>query len=144
METYYNIPQFFANFQKKSPVSMADLETSVKQHLNLLIMTRIRSYRFDENYGTIIWERDFESTIYTSSGEWCEAIKMQLYETIRTFEHRVVVEPNDVRVEDQRIENRSEKCIQITVNGWLKDYQKSEFKVEFLMNVSPLITLEVK
>ena len=140
---YYKIPQSFSNMIKGKALEKTTLELSVKQHLNLLVMNRVGSFRYDENYGSIILEKDFESTIYTSPSAWCQSIQIQLSEAVKMYEKRLAKDSIALNVEEYRTKDSYEKSIQITVKGTLLDYWNSPLEIKFLLNVSPILSLTV-
>lgn len=144
METlFYKIPQSFSSIIKGKPLEKTTMELSVKQHLNLLVMNRVGSFRYDENYGSIILEKDFESTIYTSPAAWCQSIEIQLSEAVKKYEKRLSKDSISLNVEEYKADGSNEKSIQITIKGELLDYWKSPLEIRFLMNVSPILSLTV-
>lgn len=147
MNSYYSIPQLFTDILKGETARKVDLEDSVKQHINLLVLSRLSSYRYDESFGAAIWEKDFEAVIFTNTYEWCQEVANQLYEAITTFEKRVIVERGEVEVTpynyEEDTQRRAERCIKIIVNGKLNTFSRPTFEeITFLMNVSPLVKLD--
>lgn len=57
----YSLPIRFEELSKKNPkYPKIKLEQSIRQHIYLILTTRFGSYRFDPNYGCVLWEHDFE------------------------------------------------------------------------------------
>jgi predicted component of type VI protein secretion system len=142
-KNYYEIPQSFSAIIKGKTPEKTTIEISVKQHLNLLVMNRVGSFRYDENYGSIILEKDFESTIYTSPAAWCQSIETQLSEVVKKYEKRLSEDSISLNVEEYKSDGSNEKSIQITIKGTLLDYWNSPLEIKFLMNVSPILSLTV-
>lgn len=66
---------------------MCSLTESIAQHLHLLITTYYGECKFDENFGSPIWEADFENI--TSINVWRSKTGKELEEVIKRYEKRL-------------------------------------------------------
>lgn len=67
---------------------MCSLTESIAQHLHLLVTTYYGECKFDENFGSPIWEADFENI--TSINVWRNKTGKELEDVIRSYEKRLV------------------------------------------------------
>lgn len=67
---------------------MCSLTESIAQHLHLLVTTYYGECKFDENFGSPIWEADFENI--TSINVWRNKTGKELEDVIRMYEKRLV------------------------------------------------------
>jgi phage baseplate assembly protein W len=65
------------------------LESSIDDHLYLLITTQFREARFDPKFGSIIWEEDFTATSESKENDWTESIYRSVKDGIRQYEPRL-------------------------------------------------------
>lgn len=87
----YQIPLNFTPFfdEKEGSLEKCSEIESVDQHIDLLITTYQGEHIFDKNYGTAIWELDFE---HIGSVEvWKEDFSKYLSEAITQYEPRISI-----------------------------------------------------
>ena len=114
MADFYSIPlSFIGLFEQKDQNLQVPTEESLRQHISLIITTRLGDFRFDPTYGCKIWEVDF--VVPSNLNTWKDEIKESLEEAILTHEKRIeqidrfVVrvergDPNGIRRINQRLE----------------------------------------
>ena len=64
------------------------LTESIAQHLHLLVTTYYGECKFDESFGSPIWEADFENI--SSINTWRNKTGKELEEIIQKYENRIV------------------------------------------------------
>ncbi|MEG0517687.1 MAG: GPW/gp25 family protein [Bacteroidales bacterium] len=86
---YYKLPlQLNTLFQAgKQQLQQCNEIESIDQHLELLLTTCPGEHRFDENYGSRIWELDFG--MIASYKTWEEFFTKYVNQTIASYEPRI-------------------------------------------------------
>ncbi|MEM6628747.1 MAG: GPW/gp25 family protein [Bacteroidota bacterium] len=99
MADFYSIPlSFISLFEESDQNLQVSTENSLRQHISLIITTRLGDFRFDPSYGCKIWEVDF--VVPSNLNTWKDEIKKSLEEAILTHEKRIEqIERFIVRVE---------------------------------------------
>ncbi|MBQ0156080.1 MAG: GPW/gp25 family protein [Bacteroidales bacterium] len=124
-ESYYKIPFDFASIldEKRGYVSVCTELDSIDQHIEMLIGTYPGEHCFDEEYGTQIWEMDFERIV--SLDTWKTRFTECLSRSISKYEKRISnceyhLEVSDVIKENSMSSNVSvRKKVEIFVNATL-------------------------
>jgi len=57
---YYQVPLDFKKFFQKKELKKLSLRDSISQFISIIITTYFEEYSFDENFGSEIWETDFD------------------------------------------------------------------------------------
>ncbi len=127
MKAYYKIPFDFENLTGKNDAEKISLETSIGQHLFLLATTALGECKFDETYGSEIWEMDFD--IMKSDNKLKELISATLKKSISTHEKRLVLEDIEVFVNDHNLgtfgKKRMKKKVSIAVKGLILETNRT-------------------
>ncbi|WP_298503547.1 GPW/gp25 family protein [uncultured Maribacter sp.] len=84
---YYQAPFDFKRFFEKKELKKITLQESVSQFISIIITTYFEEYDFDENFGSEIWETDFD--LLVNANVLKERIKKSLSEQIVTYEKRL-------------------------------------------------------
>jgi len=88
MVEYYRIPLKFSDLFKKHELPKCrDIGESISQNIHLMITSRFGEYRFDQTYGSSIWDSDFENIF--ANDDWNEKISNSLRQIIETHEPRL-------------------------------------------------------
>ncbi len=88
--TYYQLPLRLADFISDGAsgrFKRCSLLESIDQHIELLLMTCPGEHSFNSEYGTLIWELDFER-IYSQS-VWVERFATFINDAIEKYEKRI-------------------------------------------------------
>ena len=122
------------------------LVESLRQHIYLILTTHLGAYRFDPEYGCVVWEHDFE-LLYTLSS-WqnrvADSIKHSLLnQELRLTEVQVKVgiqdrEWHNTRKNAQLLQARTKKCINVAVSGRLKATNELVDFPDFTIFFSPV------
>lgn len=73
--------------ERNKELPECNLGTSIAQNIFLIASTRFQEHRFDEHYGCIIWEKDFE--LITNPLAWQEDVNKSITETLNHYESRL-------------------------------------------------------
>lgn len=116
---YYRLPIDFESLVAKRDAAKTSLESSIAQHLFLLTTTSFGECKFDETYGTAIWELDFD--LLKTDNSLKEFISGALKKSIRLHEKRFHLEDVDISIRDHHIgtagKNRMKKRVEFVVKG---------------------------
>lgn len=127
MKAYYKIPFDFESLTEKNDAEKISLDSSVSQHLFLLATTALGECKFDETYGSEIWEMDFD--LMKSDNKLKELISATLKKSISMHEKRLVVEDIEVFVNDHNLgtlgKKRMKKKVTIAVKGLILETNRS-------------------
>nr|WP_315026256.1 GPW/gp25 family protein [uncultured Chryseobacterium sp.] len=115
---YYKLPLNFDDLTKKNDVSKIPLEISIGQNLFLLATTAFGECKFDETFGTEIWEMDFDLT--KSDNHLRELIISALKKAINRHEKRLELEDLEVFISDYNLGTCEKKRIKKKVNISIK------------------------
>jgi phage baseplate assembly protein W len=128
METnYYKLPLQLSNFftGENDQLTQCSLLESIDQHLELLLMTSPGEHVFNQQFGTRIWELDFE-LVYSQS-KWKERFSGFVLEAIKANEKRISEVDVDVYIrevvrEDTKLDSVTiRKRVDIYVHGVLPE-----------------------
>lgn len=136
---YYKLPIDFDSLMAKKDVDKTPLSASVSQHIFLLSTTSFGECKFDETYGTEIWELDFD--LLKTDNSLKDLISGALKNSIRLHEKRLHLEDVEVSIRDYNIgiigKTRMKKRVEIGIKGViLETNQPFIFKNSFF--VGPL------
>lgn len=116
---YYKIPFDFESLTEKKDAEKISLETSIHQHIFLLATTSFGECKFDEAYGSEIWEMDFD--IMKSDNSLKEFIADTLKKSVTTYERRIRLEDVEVMINDHNLgtlgKKRMKKKVSISIKG---------------------------
>ncbi|WP_337040324.1 GPW/gp25 family protein [Emticicia sp. 17c] len=148
---YYNLPLNIASFiqhknadeqldddsyVRKSSIDKIDLDQSIRLNLRLILRTRLKSCRFDPEFGYLGWSKDFENI--TNESNWEKLIKEDFKQKIIEYERRLV----DIRVNISLKKNTGKSTsrshqFMVKVDAKFK-FTSNSFEFEELMYFSPI------
>ena len=124
---YYKIPFDFEALTEKRDAEKVALDTSVRQHIFLLATTALGECKFDETYGTEIWEMDFD--LMKSDNSLKEMIAETLKTSIKRHEKRLTLEDVEVSVNDYNLgmlgKRRMKKKVTIAIKGLILETNRA-------------------
>ncbi|SMO72652.1 Gene 25-like lysozyme [Chryseobacterium rhizoplanae] len=133
--TYYKIPIDFASIIDERNAEKVSIEQSINQHLFIIVTTPLGRCKFDDSFGTEIFEVDFD--LPRSDNSIKEFITKAVTESIIKREQRLLLEDIEVAVKNADIGNaerkRAKKKVMVSVKGLVKEtdrpffFQKSFF-----------------
>ncbi len=111
--SFYKIPFDFASVldESRGNTIMCDELESIDQHIELLIGTYQGEHSFDRDYGTGIWEMDFERIV--SLDTWKTKFTECLSLSISKYEKRISNCEYRLEVEDVLKENPMSKNVSV-------------------------------
>lgn len=93
---HYRIPIDFERINDKKPFLTCGLGESISQNLFTLICTRKGEVPSDPDYGSNIWDLEFQRIV--DKVKWEDAVYSSLYELIEKYETRIHQVKVDVKV----------------------------------------------
>ena len=138
---YYSLPLPLSNLFMGQELPTCDMRQSIDSNLNLLIMTRYKEHRGNQDFGCEIWDRDFE--LIANKGLWEEKLRQSLFRTVSQYETRLSnveivvtisqVEKNQLFKEIAEVKNK----VELRITGIIKKTgQKHNFHTNLYL--SPL------
>lgn len=116
---YYKIPIDFELVMHKKDAEKISIDNSIAQQIFLIATTSLGECKFDESFGSEIWEMDFD--LLKSDNMLREFITNALQKAISMHEKRLQLGDVEVLVQDQSIgrseKKRMKKRINIIVKG---------------------------
>ncbi|HEA21177.1 hypothetical protein LCGC14_2556930 [marine sediment metagenome] len=116
---YYEAPFNFKRFFEKKEMKKLSMHDSISQFISIIITTYFEEYTFDKDFGSMIWETDFDLLI--NANVLKERIKCSLEKQIEVYEKRLGNVNLDVELME-KLTNASNKVrlkkyLLITVSG---------------------------
>ncbi|QLG46845.1 GPW/gp25 family protein [Costertonia aggregata] len=116
---YYKAPFDFKRFFEKKELQKISLQESISQFISVIITTYFQEYTFDDDFGSEIWESDFDLLVNTNVLK--ERIKKSLKEQIDTYEKRLAKVNLDIDLRENISESskkvRLKKFLKIVITG---------------------------
>lgn len=116
---YYKIPFDFEGLMEKKDAYKISLDASISQHIFMLSTTYLGECKFDETYGTEIWEMDFD--LLKTDNSLKELIAGTLKTSIEMHEKRLRLENVEVNIRDYNLgtlgKRRMKKKVEIGIKG---------------------------
>ncbi len=116
---YYEAPFNFKRFFEKKALKRLSLRDSISQFISIIITTYFQEYTFDEEFGSEIWETDFDLLI--NANVLKEQIKNSLTDQIYRYEKRLTHIDLSVELKESLTEKantvRLKKYLLIIVTG---------------------------
>lgn len=120
--SYYKIPLDFKNLTSGRETEKVNIDESIAQFISVIITTVFGEYKYDEEFGTIIWDTDFNQL--DNPNLLKEQIKNSIFEKIDQYEKRIrITNVQLVVVEDtlrSDIKIRVKKRLDVLINGIVK------------------------
>lgn len=116
---YYKIPIDFESIVNKKDAEKISIDNSISQQIFLISTTALGECKFDESFGTEIWEMDFD--ILKTDNSLKEFIISSMKKSIAMHEKRLLLEDVEVSVKDHNLgtigKRRMKKRVVIAVKG---------------------------
>lgn len=116
---YYKIPIDFETIITKKDAEKISIDNSIAQQIFLISTTALGECKFDETFGTEIWEMDFD--LLKTDNSLKEFIAASMKKSITAQEKRLLLEDVEVTVKDQNLgtigKSRMKKRVIISVKG---------------------------
>lgn len=142
LPTYYTLPLDCKMLTEKQRQPLCSLAESIRQHIHLILRTHFREYRFNPEFGCMVWEKDFETI--RSVYKWKAELVEDFSKAIKKYEKRlvqiqVVIDLDDLKVVDPNSHKVSElrKRITIHIGGTMSQTNEAFQHTEYIF-FSPL------
>ncbi|MCX8523656.1 GPW/gp25 family protein [Chryseobacterium formosus] len=116
---YYKIPIDFEAIVNKKDAEKISIDNSISQQIFLISTTAMGECKFDETFGTEIWEMDFD--LLKTDNSLKEFIVNSMKKAIVMHEKRLLLEDVEVSVKDHNLgtigKRRMKKRVVISVKG---------------------------
>jgi len=131
---YYKIPFDFKRLTAGEDAKKVTIEESLAQFISLIISTIFGEYKYDEEFGTLIWDTDFNQL--ANPNQLKDQIKESVIEKVRKYEARLILTDVVLGVVEDTISYekniRVKKRLDIIVYGIIKQtnqpyYYKSSY-----------------
>lgn len=110
---YYQAPFDFKRLFEKKELKKLSLRDSISQFMSIIITTYFEEYSFDENFGSEIWETDFD--LLVNANVLKERIKKSLTAQIKTYEKRL----SNIDLNIELMESVSSKTNKVRLKKYL-------------------------
>jgi len=133
-DLYYKIPIDFKNLTRGEDIKKVTIEESLAQYISLVITTIFGEYKYDENFGTMIWETDFN--LLANANQLKDAIKDSVFSKVKEYEKRLTITDVTLAIGEDTVSYttkiRVKKRLDIVVYGIIKKtnqpyYYKSSY-----------------
>jgi phage baseplate assembly protein W len=133
-ELFYKIPFDFKKLTIGEDIRKVTIEESLAQFIALIISTVYGEYKYDEEFGSLIWETDFD--LLANPEQLKDQIKNSVFEKVKKYEQRLIVTDVALAVVedtvDYEVKIRVKKRLDIIVYGIIKQtnqpyYYKSSY-----------------
>lgn len=133
-ELFYKIPFDFKKLTIGEDSRKVTIEESLAQFISLIISTTFGEYKYDEGFGTEIWETDFNQL--ANPNQLKDLIKESIFEKVKKYEKRLIITNVDLGVVEDTLSHelsiRVKKRLDIIVYGIIKQtnqpyYYKSSY-----------------
>ncbi len=119
---FYKIPFDFKKLTVGQDARKVTIEESLAQFIALIISTIFGEYKYDLEFGTIIWETDFN--LLANPTQLKDQIKESVHEKVKKYEKRLIVTDVTLSVVEDTVSYvskiRVKKRLDIVVYGIIK------------------------
>ncbi|MCY1230668.1 Lysozyme [compost metagenome] len=133
-DLFYKIPIDFKRLSSGEDLRKVTIEESLAQYISLIITTIFGEYKYDDGFGTVIWETDFN--LLANANQLKDMIKESVHEKVKKYEKRLIVTDVTLGVSEDTVSYeaniRVKKRLDIVVYGVIKKtnqpyYYKSSY-----------------
>ncbi|WP_306353348.1 GPW/gp25 family protein [Flavobacterium sp. '19STA2R22 D10 B1'] len=133
-DLYYKIPIDYTKIINGKDLRKVTIEESLAQYISLIITTIFGEYKYDDEFGTIIWDTDFN--LLANANQLKDSIKESVHEKVKKYEKRLIITDVTLGVSEDTISYetsiRVKKRLDIIVYGIIKKtnqpyYYKSSY-----------------
>jgi len=121
-KSYYKVPFDFRRFFEQKDLKKITLEDSISQYISVIITTAFKEYKHDDEFGSEIWETDFD--LLTNVNRLKEQIKISLSKQIKALEKRLNNTNVNILLGESLIKNtnktRLKKQLKIKITGTIR------------------------
>ena len=128
-QLFYKIPFDYKRLTGGQDVVKVSIEESLAQFISLVITTIFGEYKYDEEFGTIIWETDFN--FLANPNQLKDEIKESVFEKVKKYEKRLTITDVVLNVVEDTLSHeikiRVKKRLDITVYGIIKQTNENYY-----------------
>ena len=88
-DLFYKIPIDFKRLTTGEDIRKVTIEESLAQYISLIITTIFGEYKYDDEFGTVIWETDFN--LLANANQLKDMIKESVHEKVKKYEKRLTI-----------------------------------------------------
>lgn len=112
-QLFYKIPTNFSAIIENTGENrkICSEKESINQYIELLLMTCPGEHRFDKNFGSKIWDMDFERVV--SRIKWENEFCQYMQDSITNYEHRITNVEITASIQDAVREDPISKSISV-------------------------------
>jgi phage baseplate assembly protein W len=136
---FYKLPIDFGSITKKKELEKTSIEHSIAQQVILVATTTFGECKFDETFGSKIWDVDFDSLINENNLK--ETISQTMKQSLKLHEQRIIT--NEIKVELTETKftigdsTRTKKRVDIVLNATVKSTNRP-FNFNGFFYIGPL------
>ncbi|AWG25811.1 GPW/gp25 family protein [Flavobacterium kingsejongi] len=135
---YLKYPINFKSLLKGSQENFCKIEESIAYNIMMIITTSFGEIPETPNYGTIIWDLEFNQ--HLKKKDWEDLVKKSVYESIAAFEKRLILSEvcislNDI--DDKELGASIRRKANIIVKGSIIE-SLVPFNFHTKLNISPI------
>lgn len=133
-ELFYKLPLDYSKLTTGEDATKVTIEESLAQFISVIITTIFGEYKYDPDFGTIIWDTDFN--LLANPNQLKDLIKESVHEKVNQYEKRLKVTDVTLGVDENTLSYetniRVKKRLDIVVYGIIKEtnqpyYYKSSY-----------------
>lgn len=133
-ELFYKLPLDYSKLTTGEDATKVTIEESLAQFISVIITTIFGEYKYDPDFGTIIWDTDFN--LLANPNQLKDLIKESVHEKVNQYEKRLKVTDVTLGVDENTLSYetniRVKKRLDIVVYGTIKEtnqpyYYKSSY-----------------
>lgn len=121
-ELYFRLPFDYKKLTTGNDATKVTMEESLAQFITVIISTIFGEYKYDEDFGTIIWDTDFD--LLANPTKLKDLIKESVQEKVGKYEKRLRVTEVTLGVNEDTLSHetkiRVKKRLDIVVYGIIK------------------------
>ena len=120
---FYSLPLQLHLVMEGKDLPVCSLEESIHQHIHLILTTAFGEIEYDEGFGCIVWEADFDNL--TAVNKMRDQIKNSVLSVLQQYEARIEKIRAEVYIRQEEVRmqvngKRVKKRIDIEVTGVIK------------------------
>ncbi|WP_445456851.1 GPW/gp25 family protein [Flavobacterium sp. HNIBRBA15423] len=121
-DLYYKIPFDYKKLSTGNDATKVTIEESLAQFMSVIISTIFGEYKYDDEFGTVIWDTDFN--LLANPNKLKDMIRESVHEKVNKYEKRLKVTEVTLGVNENTLSYESnirvKKRLDIVVYGVIK------------------------
>ncbi|NHN27611.1 GPW/gp25 family protein [Flavobacterium jejuense] len=121
-DLYYKIPFDYKKLSTGKDATKVTIEESLAQFMSVIISTIFGEYKYDDEFGTVIWDTDFN--LLANPNKLKDMIRESVHEKVSNYEKRLKVTEVTLSVNENTLSSESnirvKKRLDIVVYGVIK------------------------